>query len=65
MKMALFNVTKWLPRVNGKTSEENKLKARAFRDVLGLTANQYQKAISNYNTVESILLKVSYQEGKR
>lgn len=55
MKMALFNVTKWLPRVNGKTSEENKLKARAFRDVLGLTANQYQKAISNHDTVESIL----------
>lgn len=55
MKMVLFNVTKWLPRINGKTSEENKLKARAFRDVLGLTANQYQKAISNHNTVESIL----------
>lgn len=55
IKMVLFNVTKWLPRINGKTSEENKLKARAFRDVLGLTANQYQKAISNHDTVESIL----------
>ena len=55
MKMALFNVTKWLPRVNGKTSEANNIKARAFRDVIGLTANQYQKAISNHETVESIL----------
>lgn len=55
MNMALFNITKWLPRVNGKTSEANNIKARAFRDVIGLTANQYQKAISNHNTVESIL----------
>lgn len=55
MKMILFNVTKWLPRVNGKTSEANNIKARAFRDVIGLTANQYQKAISNHDTVESIL----------
>lgn len=55
MNMALFNITKWLPRVNGKTSEYNNKKARAFRDVIGLTANQYQKAISNHNTVESIL----------
>ena len=45
MKMALFNITKWLPRVNGKTSETNNIKGKSFQGC----NRTYSKSVSESN----------------